>query len=199
MQAALDAATAQHQSGHQLTRAEAQRVLEAQQVWLEAKDIERLFAAVAIPSADGTELVDVDELVDVLDWRQPVCDGNGQDATQRRQAHETADRIFGVPSIRTDRQPPRRMPVDNVTNYGDPTTSRTLLIPDRYTLQGIPDRELSRDRSLEDIAQLMSAAEIRVGSDTLESAYATVAANHNGHVSLRSLLHQLNTSGRQKK
>merc|ERR1711907_905141 len=125
--------------------------------------------------------------------------GNGQDATQRRQAHETADRIFGVPSIRTDRQPPRRMPVDNVTNYGDPTTSRTLLIPDRYTLQGIPDRELSRDRSLEDIAQLMSAAEIRVGSDTLESAYATVAANHNGHVSLRSLLHQLNTSGRQKK
>ena len=54
------------------------------------------------------------------------------------------NRIFGMPSIRTDQQPRRIRSTKDTTNYGDDGDAFSLIWPSVYTTRGITCRDIFR-------------------------------------------------------
>merc|ERR1719230_1964445 len=78
--------------------------------------------------------------------------------TGRRNVYH--ERSFGVPSVRSDIPAPaqERRSVADTLNYGDEVGAAALLHPQRFELQGVPDKEFLLRRSKEELQGIVIGA-----------------------------------------
>eukprot|EP00730_Choanoeca_flexa_P001342 TRINITY_DN10594_c0_g2_i1.p1 TRINITY_DN10594_c0_g2~~TRINITY_DN10594_c0_g2_i1.p1 ORF type:complete len:313 (+),score=52.60 TRINITY_DN10594_c0_g2_i1:705-1643(+) len=152
----------------ELSREELRQLFEQQRVWLEDDQVE---AAFAVCDGDHDGKVKYEDLLRVLDWRQPLPDEEDINEVARRMEVTDEQRVFGLPSIRTDRPPPRRKAVDDMTNYGDLTTTKTLVTPDAFTLSGVDPSEMDRPRSMKEAVRLLQALDQTLSEDLIRQVY----------------------------
>lgn len=84
----------------------------------------------------------------------------------------TDDRIFGVPTVRTDIARPQHRKFDDANNYGDDSDAKSLLYPSGYTAAGVTDDQFYKNMTLDDIKIFFAKAEIDLADQQLQKAFA---------------------------
>jgi hypothetical protein len=101
----------------------------------------------------GLGQVAYEDLLLVMDWRRRMPNEEDLNGNEHRLATEDENRVFGVPSIRTDRLPPARQPIDDTTVRDHGPAS----LPGPVALLG----PVAHARSICSLAVFFAAAELR--------------------------------------
>jgi len=139
------------------------------------------------------------------EWGVRECVGN---YTEAEQAPDTdlgrsvrpgwrniapAERLFGVPSIRSDIPAPSLKSVADHQNYGDETGADSLIYPPRFSDGGVTQGDFLESRSKNDLAELFLSAGFELSDATLDDAFARASRlDPRGLVSVQSFRMALN-------
>jgi hypothetical protein len=99
------------------------------------------------------------------------------------------DRVFGVPSVRFDLAAPHpdRRSVAITTNYGDEVGASSLLRPQRFELQGVPDTEFLHRRPKEELKGIVLGAGYKFEDADFSGIFDKAAALFEDDLNLVSL------------
>lgn len=89
------------------------------------------------------------------------------------------NRVFGLPSIRTDVPVPKLVTIANTVNYGEEADARHLLFPARATHMGITESHYLAPQSKESIKEYLARANIKVSDDECDAIFS-MASEHDG-------------------
>ena len=104
-----------------------------------------------------------------------------------------SDRVFGVPSIRSDISAPALKSVADHQNYGDEAGAGTLLYPVRFQDGGVSQADFLCATSKEELIDIFRSAGFEVTDDIADDAYARAQSlDPNGLVSVQSFRMALN-------
>ncbi|XP_061530750.1 EF-hand domain-containing family member B [Phycodurus eques] len=105
-------------------------------------------------------------------------------------------RTFGVPSVRTDKAPPRNRRITDNVNYSDMTTAVDLLLPSVYGRQGVYQEHFICPRSKEEMAEIFGNVGANIPEETFEEAWKLASTRHpDGDVcveAFRTVLEEIN-------
>jgi len=105
--------------------------------------------------------------------------------------NDNNDRVYGVPSIRTDRSIPLNRSLSNQCNFGDEGSSHSLLFPSPYSLHGVNDEDFMKSRSPEYIEAIFLRMGIKFKSHQFQQ-FCSQASKLYGSLSLDSFRHVYN-------
>jgi len=104
-----------------------------------------------------------------------------------------ADRVFGVPSIRSDIAAPMLKSVADHQNYGDESGSGTLLYPPRFQDGGVSQADFLAATSQAELVDIFRSAGFDLSDEAAADAYARATRlDPNGFVSVQSFRMALN-------
>lgn len=89
------------------------------------------------------------------------------------------NRVFGLPSIRTDQPVPKQASIASTVNFGEEASARHLLFPARATHMGISENQYLEVQTRDGVAEYLKRAGIAVGEMEFEDIFS-IAAEHDG-------------------
>lgn len=105
----------------------------------------------------------------------------------------TSDRLFGVPSIRSDIRAPSLKSVADHQNYGDESGADALLYPPRFSDEGVYQSDFLESKHKDELASLFRSAGFDLSDELLDDAFARAAKlDPKGLVSVQSFRMALN-------
>ena len=104
---------------------------------------------------------------------------------------EHEGRSFGLPSIRSDRMPPRLKSVANDINFGDESSGKGLLYPSQHAGEGVNEEDFLRQRSPAEIRSLFQTLGLSM-PDAQFQRVATLAVRRYGALSVDAFRHAWN-------
>ena len=117
--------------------------------------------------------------------------GGGEGGEEEEKEGGGGGRVFGLPSIRTDRVPPKVKSVAPGWNWGDEGTSKALLYPAPYAARGLHDEDYVRERGESEVRAVFE----RVGVVVKERQWRVLverAVRLYGALSVDSMRHAIN-------
>ena len=83
------------------------------------------------------------------------------------------DRVYGLPSIRTDIPKPElsQRSVANIYNYGDDLGTYSLIHPQRFQNMGVSDEQFLEDKSKLDMHELVTSANLGIDDVTFDKVW----------------------------
>uniref|UniRef100_A0A3Q1GWY4 EF-hand domain family, member B n=1 Tax=Acanthochromis polyacanthus TaxID=80966 RepID=A0A3Q1GWY4_9TELE len=92
-------------------------------------------------------------------------------------------RTYGIPSVRSDLPAPRTKRVSDTTNYGDASTTATLLNPSVHAGRGVHEEHFFCPRTKQEIAEIFKNVGVDISEDTFEEAWKLASMKQpNGEV-----------------
>jgi len=102
-------------------------------------------------------------------------------------------RVFGVPSIRSDVPAPALKSVADHQNYGDEAGAATLLYPPRFADGGVTQADFLTSTSKEELADIFRSAGFELDDTQVHETYERAKAlDTHGRVSVQSFRMALN-------
>ncbi|XP_027013483.2 EF-hand domain-containing family member B [Tachysurus fulvidraco] len=97
------------------------------------------------------------------------------------------NRMYGIPSVRTDLPAPRIKRISDRTNYGDEGTAYELLFPTLYSLSGVNERHFFCPRTKNEMEQIFRNVGMLIPEPTFEEAWSLASRSHpSGEVCVES-------------
>jgi len=98
-------------------------------------------------------------------------------------------RAFGTPSVRADipALPQERRSLADCQNYGDEVGAQALLNPQRFDLQGVPDREFLLRRPKEELKSLLESAGYKFSDTDFDEIWTTAVGLFEDSMEVASL------------
>lgn len=101
------------------------------------------------------------------------------------------ERVFGVKSVRSDKQVPKLISVANNINYGVEKGAGDLLRPGKYAADGLPDEEFTKAITPNQARDLMSSIGFEV-SDAENDKILAALTEKNLVLNLDNYRHTMN-------
>ena len=99
---------------------------------------------------------------------------------REKEAAPDADRVFGVPTLRTDLPKPKDQKTTNVNNYGDDADTQALLYPSAYTAGGVTNGAFQQGMTLDEVKALVERARIDLTDEQTQRAFVRARGGATG-------------------
>uniref|UniRef100_A0A3Q3JB97 EF-hand domain-containing protein n=1 Tax=Monopterus albus TaxID=43700 RepID=A0A3Q3JB97_MONAL len=109
-------------------------------------------------------------------------------------------RIYGIPTVRSDRPAPRIRRVGDTTNYGDTSTAANLLHPSVHALHGVHEEHFFCPRTKEEITEIFMNVGVIISEETFEEAWKLASMKHpagEGNISMQRNKTHLLSAGKR--